>query len=529
MLSTPRLFRERARSGRWFRVAALLLMLVLGLSVRLVHITALPYDFHVDRQYFDALRAQADYDNDTGAPALLRREADANVADEGALEPPIMQQLAVWGYEIDGHEDLTIAFVEAAVIWVIGAIFLYLLVARLLSLTAAFVAAAFYLFAPFGVAASRAFMPDPLMVTMAVLAVYVAMRYHQAGGRRRGLLAASFIAAAAAIWVKPMAVFVVVPAFAAFELSAKGWRRAALSPALLAFLVGAGAPPGAFYLYEYLSGSFQKGAGTVLSASIFLHVSFWHGWIENADTVLRVGPWIPGEAVIVLSFIAVLVSRQPTRTLLLALAAGYFALGVVFATHIYNHDYYSLPLIPIVAIALGSLGSWALDRLHAWRPVLAKATPAAMVVAFAAYAGYSGGALYNNFSTPQPQVPSVTLDRHIGGVVDHSTRVMFLAQNYGLTVAYYGCMTAETHWPNSSDLASEKLLGHGTLSVPAQMDQIVTRFHPQWFVITWPSQLRLQPKLPPFLEEHFVLAAHGSTYWVYDLRVPASGTARLEG
>jgi len=497
-------------------------MLVLGLSVRLVHISALPYDFHVDRQYFDALRAQAEYDDITHAPIALRRAADANRAYEGDLEPPIMEQIAVWGYEIVGHEDLTIPFAAAAVIWVAGAIFLYLLVVRLVSVAAAFVATAFDLFAPFGVAASRAFMPDPLMLSLALLAVYLALRYHQAPSRR--ILALTILAGAAAIWAKPMSVFLVAPAFGAFHLAAKGWRRAALSSDLWAFVVGAGAPPGAFYLYEYLSGSFEKGAGTRLQFSIFTHPAFWHQWIVMVDDVLRMSA-IRGEAIVVLSFFGLLVSRRWARTLLIALFAGYFLFGLVFATHIYDSDYYSLSLIPIVGISLGSLATWVLDGLRHWRPVAAVATTVVLVVLLAGYVALSRGSFYANLATPQAQIPSPALDRHIGDVVGHSTHVLFLAQNFGETIAYYGGVASDVSWPSLTDLAHAEINGEraeATLSVPARMAQITSQYHPRWFVITLASQLRLQPALRPYLERHFLLSAQGSGYWIYDLAAPPS-------
>lgn len=510
-------------TGRWGRVAVLSVMLVLGLSLRLVHITALPYDFHVDRQYFDALTAQAEYDDATHAAVPLRRAADANRRYEGDLEPPIMEQIAVWGYEIVGHEDLTIPLVAAAVIWVAGAIFLYLLVVRLVSPSAAFVAVAFDLFAPFAVAASRAFMPDPLMVSLALLAVYLALRYHQAPSR--GLLALAALAGAAAIWAKPMSVFVVAPAFGAFHLARKGWRTV-LSGDLLAFVVGAGAPPGAFYLYEYLSGSFEKGAGTRLVLSIFTKPSFWHQWIQMVDAVLRVGSAVPGEAVIVLCFLGVLASRGWARTLLVALFAGYLLFGLVFATHIYDSDYYSLSLDPIAGIALGCLATWTLDRLRRWRPMTAIAAPVVLVVLCAGYVAVSRGSLYTNLSAPQAQVPSPALDRRIGAVVDHSTRVLFLAQNFGETVAYYGGVASDISWPSSADLSHAAINGDAaaaSLSVSVRMARIISQYHPRWFVITWTSQLRQQPALQPYLAKHFLLAAHSPSYLVYDLAAVPRG------
>ena len=133
-----------------------------------------------------------------------------------------------------------------------------------------------------------------------------------------------------------------------------------------------------------------------------------------------------------------------------------------------------------------------------------------------------GNPVYDNLKPAQAQVPSLGLDRTIGALVHHSSHVVFLAQNYGLTIAYYGQTGGTASWPNSSDRQALELEGLAPLSVVAQLHQLMTTSHPQWFVITWPQQFEQQPALMQFLRTHFRLVAHGASYWVYDLRVPAT-------
>ena len=48
------------------------------------------------------------------------------------------------------------------------------------------------------------------------------------------------------------------------------------------------------------------------------------------------------------------IKRKDFRILYLALGIGYLLLGFTFAYHIYTHDYYSLPLIVMVALGFGA-------------------------------------------------------------------------------------------------------------------------------------------------------------------------------
>ena len=186
-----------------------------------------------------------------------------------------METMALWGDEVLGHETLVTPDVLAAVFWLAGGVFLYLTVVRLVSLSGAFVATVFYLFTPYGVIASRVFMPDPLMVGLALLAVYLAVRYHSSPSRA-SLLWAS-LAAAIAIWVKPMSAFMVLPAFAALQLASRGLRSKSERKSVALYGAIAVIPAGAFYLIDKFTGTFPANAGTSFHLHTFLQPSFWHG------------------------------------------------------------------------------------------------------------------------------------------------------------------------------------------------------------------------------------------------------------
>lgn len=72
-----------------------------------------------------------------------------------------MESVAAAGYHLLGGERIWLGGTVSSVLWLLGGACLFLLARRLASDLAAGVAVAFYLFAPYAIAASRTFQPDP--------------------------------------------------------------------------------------------------------------------------------------------------------------------------------------------------------------------------------------------------------------------------------------------------------------------------------------------------------------------------------
>jgi hypothetical protein len=88
--------------------AILFLVFTAAMVVRLYHVTDPLLEFHVARQYRSAVIARGLYlPYDTSMPGWAREIAVLN-ADQGALEPPIVEHLAVYGYRLARGEHLWI-------------------------------------------------------------------------------------------------------------------------------------------------------------------------------------------------------------------------------------------------------------------------------------------------------------------------------------------------------------------------------------------------------------------------------------
>ena len=156
-------------SSRFSQIAALILLLTLGLGIRLYDLTDLPLDFHPTRQLLSALKARGMYyETLTDIPSEQRSFAIQQWKIRAAIEPEVIERMTAFTYQFTG-EQLWVARVYSSLFWVIGAFFLFLLARRLTSTDGALAATAFYLFAPYAVSASRSFQPDPLMVALIVI------------------------------------------------------------------------------------------------------------------------------------------------------------------------------------------------------------------------------------------------------------------------------------------------------------------------------------------------------------------------
>ncbi len=187
---------------------ALILIFGLGLALRLFDLSNPPLDFHPTRQLFAAIKARGlYYQTLTNVPDWQKDLAVRQWEGEATIEPPLMENLAAWLYRFTG-EQVWIPRTFSVVFWMLGGLFLFLLARNLTQSPPAAVAAlAFYLFLPYGMTASRAFQPDPLMVMLLIISWWALETW----GRRPtwGWTLVAGISGGLAIFVKfPAAFFV---------------------------------------------------------------------------------------------------------------------------------------------------------------------------------------------------------------------------------------------------------------------------------------------------------------------------------
>jgi Dolichyl-phosphate-mannose-protein mannosyltransferase len=463
------------------------------------------------------------------------------VPPDGIIEPPVLELVASFAYLLFGGEHLWIPQLLSVLFWMVGGVFLYLIAKRIVSPSAAVFSVFFYLFVPYSVLASRAFMPDPLMVMLLLASIFTTLRYHEQPSTRRLLVAA--VAASLAIFVKPgICFFPIFGAFLSLAVYREGVRRSLISLHFLVFAVLSISPTALYYLYgRFLAGFLRGQTSQKVVPQLLLEPSFWEGWLTKVSVVL-------GYVALLGAFLGVLLLRKGLpRALMIGLWSGYFLFGLTFTSHIATHDYYSLQLIPVVALSLAPLADLAIKNLHqtvnnigqlGWRGygrgiVLALSIS---VLVLSAVGNRQTAAYSTSRMTLQQQRAAsyVATFQEIGEVVNHSRRTLVLfggsqrgGPNYGFALMYYGRLSGET-WPYPTH-TGERQEGERGIDPEERLHKYSRKHPPEYFIISrgwWEREETTD--LRTFLTENFPIAAQDDTYVVFDLRrgLDAPGESR---
>jgi dolichyl-phosphate-mannose-protein mannosyltransferase len=477
-----------------------------GFVLRLPGLSDPPLDFHPTRQYFSAVMARGYALDLLGGLEPAARQADEKAARALApIEPRVMEHLASWVYHLVGREDLAWARALAVIAWSLGGLAIFWLGIQLLTAPAALTAVAVWTFLPFAIRASRSFQPDPLMTALVVFTLAAAVRYNRRPTVFGGILFGCGLAAA--LTVKAMAVFFLGPALVAIVLLGHGSMRAKAVTTGIAIVALA---PAAWY-YSRLPLAVDYGPFFQLLAQ----PAFWRGLAAILD---RVVSW----PLLMAAVLGAILATGELRRLLLALFAGYIAFGIVFTHHIHTHDYYSLPLVPIVALGVGALVD-AIARVVA--APRARVAMAAVIGVCCLAAGVLAVADSRNSARVAALTAEASRYERIGRMVGHSPRVLALDGAYGLPLMYYGHMLTSNwplsgdSWPVSGNMVIESLIGARRGPAAARLDSSGADF----FVCTIQAELDGQPDLKALLErEHALLERDGAperwAFVVYDLR-----------
>jgi 4-amino-4-deoxy-L-arabinose transferase-like glycosyltransferase len=365
--------KETFFSSRVIRTTALILLLALGFAIRLYDLTDLPLDFHPTRQLFSALKARGMYYQTlTDVPAEQREFAIQQWKFRVSVEPEFFERLVAWSYRFTG-EQVWVARIYSSLFWVIGGIFLYLLARELVSAAGALASLAFYLFLPYAVIASRSFQPDPLMIMLLLIFWWAVYKWAvlAIGGRVGGgdlqhstnspnaaavsrpqtwlfaILAG--LAGGFAIFIKFVAAFFVIGGGLGAVLGRESLRETVRRPQVYVMSVLGVLPGAAYPIYGlWIAGFLSQQFGGRFIPSLFLSPSYYLGWIGMLNLVT-------GPVALTLGLLGLFFFEKEKLRFLLGLWAGYALFGMYFNYHISTHDYYSLPLIPIVALCLAPL------------------------------------------------------------------------------------------------------------------------------------------------------------------------------
>lgn len=477
-------------------------LVVVAAGIRLVNLRNPPLDFHATRQLHSAEIARGMYFGDLpSVPPWKRQMASQQWANKGLIEPQILESVTAWAYGLLEGEVLWVPRLLSIVAWCVGGLAVHAAARHLAGRPAGLMAAAFVLFAPYTVIASRAFMPDPLMVALCSGALWAGVRWvgseSPASGRRWAVVAG--VMTGVAILVKAAAVFVLGPFWLAVVVARLGVGGAVRSRQTWVIAMLSVLPVGVFFAYGLVvTGALRRQFSSRFFPERWTDPSFYSAWGQMVDRVVG-WPWLLVACLGVAS-----ISNKAVRAGLTAWGLGYLALGFALSHHTSTHDYYTLPLLPAVAIGIGAAGA-AVFRRIAPRTWTAAAAVVSVVVALAITTAGSYQRLHVNDYRPQAEMWA-----EIASAFEPEDRIVGLAADYGHPFRFFGWRDY-TWWPATFDWA----LMEGTEDFPAywrlrtgEMDYfLVTEFH----------ELDAQPDVKAHLATHCTLVAQEPGYWVYSL------------
>jgi hypothetical protein len=271
-------------------------------------------------------------------------------------------------------------------------------------------------------------------------------------------------------------------------------------------------PGTAYVIYGvWVAGFLGQQFGGRFIPSLFLSPSYYLGWVEMLNQVI-------GAVPLMLGLLGLFFFEKEKLRFMLGLWAGYALFGIYFNYHISSHDYYSLPLIPIVALSLAPLT----DRFFAQLASMLKPPSAAAVIAILLFGLFTS--IWNTRTEmkstdyrPEAQMWAEISEK----VADN--RLAGLTQDYGSRLAYWGWKNL-TAWPTSGDLIYHEDLRGAQLDFENKFEEISKK---DLFLVTDFDELDRQPFLKEKLSA-FQIFAQGDSYIIFDLRQPLIASSSCE-
>lgn len=483
----------------------LVFLLLVGMGVRLLDLTDPPLDIHPTRQLHSALMARGYYyETVSDAPDWMIRTAAQQAKREAVIEPPILERLTAWGYQLTGGENVWIARLLSSVFWVTAGLAVYSLAKKLTNADGGLLALGAYLLMGYGVQASRTFQPDPLMVSLMAAAWWAFYIWREKSTWRWAITAG--VISGLAIFVKNSVVFFLAAPYVLLVLE-PGWKAALRNKQVWAVAVLTIAPALGYTIYgTYIAGFLSQQFNFRVFPNLWFELANYSRWFKQVLDTAGLPALLMGIAGIPL-----LRSGRPMR-FVLGIWLGYILYGLTFAYHIGTHDYYQLPFLAVLSISMAPL---ALVLLSGWKNITPRAfwkyAPFAAAILMVLAGFWSGRlTLLKDDYRAEPAFWLLLGDR----LRDYP--VIGLTQDYGYRMAYYGWDSIE-NWPGSGDLTLRQMAGKDKGDILELLEKNIAGKH--YFLVTWFDDFDRQVEVRDYLDAHFTVEA-GAGYRLYDLTHP---------
>lgn len=275
-------------------------------------------------------------------------------------------------------------------------------------------------------------------------------------------------------------------------------------------------PAFSYYLYGMLgSGFLERQATASFLPELLLDPRYWVQTTRTSFDALGAFP-------IVLAAIGFgLGSKNSFRPVILGLAIGYLLLCLVFTYHVRISGHYHLQLAIPIAICLGLAINQLVQRLNE-NTRSRTASVAGLTVAGAVMTVFALDASVQSMRSNRPIVaPSVA--KQVGEAVNHSDRVVYISQYYGVPLEYYGRLSG-WYWPRSQSSAErakhgraarERSIEERLANLGSAVGKASADFTPEYFVVTDFREYRHHRDLEAYLSRECRQRLEGEGYLIY--------------
>ena len=491
-------------SKPWLTIALMVVLFIGALSIRLFDLTDLPNDFYMVRQYRSLLIARGMYyAHLPTAPEWQRDIAVAQWKGEGLIEPPIMESLAALTYHIIG-EHIWVGRVFASLFWLVGGLAIWLLAKELSMREGGIIVLAYFLFLPFGMTASRAFMPDSLMTALIAWSLWALYRWEKRRTWKTAILAG--ILTGLAILVKSVAVFPLLGASVGLIISRGSLKRILVDKQTWAVAAITSIPSVIFYFYGLvIVGTLGGQFALRFFPALLKDPSFYGRWLFTAAGIV-------GFAAMFISLTGILVFRMNApRFLVVGAWLGYIVFGFAFPYHFITHEYYHLPLIPIVAIGLIPVADLLVRQVALQKSWLPRAMFGGLLLLGVTMKMWED----RNYMVSIEYRHEVAYWQELGQLIGYDKKIVELSGDYGYRLAYLGWVSG-SQWSSNANEALQALAGHTKSDFATTFPEKISG--KDLFVVTSPPEWENQPELREYLTAHYHLIDQGDGYWIFDLR-----------
>jgi len=484
---------------------AVLLIFIAGIGVRLFQLSDPPLEFHAARQLRSMFIARGMFYQ--SRPDLPQWQHDIAISQEraqGLIEPQLMERLSAWGYQLVGNADLRIPRLLAIFFWSLGGLGLFLLTRDLTDANGGIVALAFFMALSYPVMASRSFMPEPLLICAILWAWWGMLRWRQNQTWKRAIVAG--LLAGFAIYVKSTAVFFIAGAWIGLLLGGMGLRKTLTSRQVWVMALFTILPYALYSVYGFVLTRQMAG-----QFSLRFFPEMWSvprnyfSWLSMIDSTI-------GKVWLLLAVAGFLLLKDGfARGLFLGGLVGYGLYGMAFMYYTLTHDYYVLPLVPMVAVGVGSASAIVLSRLplkHTWGALV---TGGLVIVPM-----MLGLWIASTQIRARDFAADVKLAEQAGALFQPGDKVVSIAPYSSGTLQYWGWLNT-TNWFSSADFALRKQAGL-SYDIKELFDETVSGMD-YFFVMNF-DELDAQPELKAILNNGYKVVGQTSDYILYDLHQP---------